>query len=472
MNTLWPSDFSERRLTDHQVHEMRRSTSSRVGVLSGSPGTGKTFCSAAIIRDVVNKYGPEKVAVACPTGKASVRINDSIQEHGITSVEATTIHRLLGTSRAGHDGQGWGFIYNKDNRLPFVFLFVDESSMIDTNLAAALVSACDVGTHLLWIGDCYQLPPVSHGAPLRDMIAAGIPCGELTEIKRNAGRGVHVCREIKEGKPYRPSPAVDLSIGENCKHIEVQRPAHAIAAMTRMIETASCGSFDPAWDIQVLCTVNEKSELSRKELNRHLQGLLNPHGKRVGGNPFRLDDKVICTSNTMLPLVGFDGEPMKEINANGNDADVKEFVANGEIGRVVLVEEKLMHVEFFAPARTVRVPLGKAKKDNDKPRDDGNVGGAAGDFDLAYAITVHKSQGSQWPVTITMIDDYPGANYVASRELYYTALSRFEVMSVTIGRAATLNKHCRRVSLRERKTFLREEIEGELKRGKGKLGAA
>ena len=331
--------------------------------------------------------------------------------------------------------------------------------MLSTDDAAAFFSACQPGTHVLLVGDPYQLPPVSHGAPLREFIAAGMPYGELTEIKRNAGRGVKVCCELKEGKPYRPSEVADLSIGENVRHIEVQRPAHAIAALTRLINTASFSGLDPTWDVQVLCVVNEKSELSRKALNAHLQSLLNPHGERVAGNPFRLDDKVICTSNTMLPLLGSDGDAVTEIGDNGKPTEIKEFVANGEIGRVVKVDPKLMHVEFFAPDRTVKVPLGNAKKSDDSPRNDNNVSGAAGEFDLAYAITIHKSQGSQWPVTITMIDDYPGANFVACRELYYTALSRFETLSVTIGRAATLNKHCRRVSLRERKTFLREELE-------------
>lgn len=460
----WPDPSRNSEITGHQRAALSLATRKNVGILGGSPGVGKTYSSASMIKAVAEQVGVDRIAVACPTGKAAVRITQAMGEHGVP-IEATTIHRLLGTTRNGHDGQGWGFIHNEDFPLPVDYLFIDESSMIDTNLAYSLSSACRTGTRVLWIGDFNQLPPVGHGAPLRDFIAAGVPYGELTEIKRNAGRGVQVCREIKEGKPYHPSPNIDLSVGENVRHIETNRPASSIAALSRLIETSSQVGFNPAWDIQVLCTVNEKSELCRKALNEHLQGMLNPHGHRVKGNPFRLGDKVICTSNTMLPLLGSDGEPLQDFDdsesvggSGGGGKDVKEFVANGEIGKVVVVEPKYMHVEFFAPARTVRVPLGNAKKSDDTGRNDDNVAGAAGDFTLAYAITVHKSQGSQWPVTITMIDDYPGAARVACRELYYTGLSRFETMSVTIGRAATLNKHCRRVSLRERKTFLREEL--------------
>ena len=108
-------------------------------------------------------------------------------------LEATTIHRLLGVSRNGHDKKGWGFIHNAANPLPYRFVFVDEVSMLDVDLAANLFAACQPGTHILLIGDTGQLPPVGHGAPLRDLIAAGVGCGELTEIWRNAGDIVKGC---------------------------------------------------------------------------------------------------------------------------------------------------------------------------------------------------------------------------------------------------------------------------------------
>src|SRR5690606_14383539 len=105
-------------------------------------------------------------------------------EYRIEGVEATTIHRLLGVSRNGHDQKGWGFMRNRGNPLPNRFLFVDECSMCDCDITASLLDACKPGTHVLFIGDFAQLPPAGHGAPLRDMIAAGIPYGELTEIHR------------------------------------------------------------------------------------------------------------------------------------------------------------------------------------------------------------------------------------------------------------------------------------------------
>jgi exodeoxyribonuclease-5/exodeoxyribonuclease V alpha subunit len=141
-----------------------------------------------------------------------VRASQALTLAGV-DVQASTIHRTLGVMEAGYGGDQWGFQHNAKNPLPFRFVVVDESSMIDTSLMADLLDACGPGTHVLFVGDPYQLPPVGHGAPLRDMIDAGeafVSRGELTQVRRNAGQIVHACARIKNGESFEVCDAVDL----------------------------------------------------------------------------------------------------------------------------------------------------------------------------------------------------------------------------------------------------------------------
>lgn len=455
----WNLPSSNSGLSNHQREQLGKCTATPVGVLGGSPGTGKTFASAMVIKDIVGRYGTSQVAVAAATGKAAQRITEAMLEHGLTDIPATTIHRLLGVSRNGHDKGGWGFIHNRANPLQKKFIFIDEASMLSCPLAASLLEACQPGTHLLFIGDFAQLPPVEHGAPLRDMIAAGLPYGELTEIHRNAGDLVIACRDLKEGRPFTPSQNLDTANGKNLLHLEAARPSLALGALSSLIRNVPAG-INPAWDIQVLCAVNEKSDVARKSLNRILQGILNPNGATAAeGGHFRLDDKVICLTNGMLPLLRCTNlagcpDPEGQVSVDKGlftcgacnrtwkpKEAISDFVANGEIGRVVLVAKGAIHVAFESPLRTVRV-----------------AGEWLRDFDLAYAITTHKSQGSQWPYIICMADDSNGADHVTSWEWWRTALSRAQTACFTIGRKSAIDRQCRKSALAPRKTFLAEML--------------
>lgn len=458
--------------SDHQVDQAMEATSGFLGILAGTPGTGKTYTTAAIIvgAKCFNPY--LSIAVAAPTGKAAVRCTEAMQANGL-NIEAKTIHRMLGVTRNGYDGGGWGFKHNAGDPLPYDFIVVDEVSMLDVDTAAALFDAIAPGTHVLLVGDKFQLPPVGHGAPLRDMINAGVPIGELTEIHRNEGGIVTACKEIKDNGQYVvSSPIVIIGQGHNLKHWETKNPAQTLQVLEqRLLKHAAAADVDPVWDVQILVSLNGsktgKNDLSRAKLNPRLQAILNPDGEQVKGDPFRVNDKVICTSNTWLPLVDENGEQQFEDPDEQEEGDpfdhrsddkkkqpVEEFVANGEIGRVVAVEGNSMRVYFASPERFVKVFMGKPK---------GGSGGHGNDskgckFDLAYAITCHKAQGSQARIIITLADFSRASDMVASREWWYTALSRAETLCLTIGMKANITRQCKRVGLKDRKTFLVEQL--------------
>lgn len=438
----WPSADTLTECTEHQRDTASKALRSPVAILTGGPGTGKTFTVSAITRQIKSTHGFGSVAIAAPTGKAAVRCTAAFSRLGVP-LEATTIHRLLGVQRAGHDGKGWGFRHNEGNPLKCKFLIIDEASMLDTDLCASIFRALQMGTHVLLVGDPYQLPPVGHGAPLRDMLESPkVPSGELTKIERNSGDIIRVCQDIRSGRGYRPSSGVvDIPAGRNVRHWETHDAIHSMGVLHDLLCSPPKG-IDPVWDIQILCAVNEKSELGRKYLNKTLQDLFNPTGDRVPGCQFRVNDKVICTSNSALPLLEGNGD---EVPQESLDSEIRVYVANGEIGKVVKIANNLMAVEFDTPRRVVRVPM--------------NAGDC--DFDLGYAITVHKAQGSQSPVIITMIDDSGAANQVCNREWHMTAMSRPEKLLLTIGKRHVVDKQCRKVGLRDRKTFLKELLEVE-----------
>lgn len=486
----WPAAVNLADISEHQRDKIGDCLQSTVGILGGSPGTGKSFSAARIIKWIASRYSSDSVAVCAPTGKAAVRITEALAGYGC-HIKATTIHKLLEIGRNGHDGRGWGFQRNRHNRLKQMFLFVDECSMIDTDLAADLFDACEIGTHVLLIGDPYQLPPVGHGAPLRDLIDSGkVPCGILSEIQRNAGAIVRACAAIKDGKPFETFPKFCPERGENLQIIEAETPNQQIDALRAILRGIKAnGNHDPAWDCQVIVSVNEKSDIGRKQLNPLIQRILNPlpadASEADAAAKYRVGDKLICLRNALLGLLtprkqfgneecadktpeASNGKPpaagkLADWTDKRDDTDfvLTTYVANGEIGEVLVVDAKMMVARFEAPDRIVRVPVGKkaAKEEGvGNGGGGGETGGESGDFDLAYAITGHKSQGSEWPIIIAMIDD--AAGMVAGREWVYTVISRAKLHCFLVGKRATLDKQCRRVQLAKRKTFLRERLQG------------
>lgn len=439
----WPTvNPCEGGISKHQADALNVATSSAVGILAGSPGVGKTYVAAALIKAIISENGSQCVAACGPTGKCAVRLTESLATAGI-ALQASTIHRLLGVISA-EDG-GWEFQYNEACPLPHRFVIIDESSMIDTDLMASLFAARAPGTHFLFLGDHRQLAPVGHGCSFLDMQTAGVPTGELTEIRRNSGRIVQACAEIRDHHRFDVSPETNLEAGENLVCTEDTTEGKQLVALHRATKiNHEAGGL---WSYQVVVPVNDKSPLSRKKLNRELQALLNPTGEQIKGNPFRVGDKVINLKNGFFPAQGH----CPEANENG-----ELFVANGEQAEVIRVEPARTIVRLQSPQRLVVIPHGKQKES------DGENGekGSAGSWDLGYAITVHKSQGSEWPNVIVMLDEYPGAKMVASRNWIYTAISRAKEMCLMIGKKSTADAMVRRDGLR-RKTFLAERIAGD-----------
>lgn len=529
--TCWPS-LEGLGLKEHQQEEAEKALQGIIGVFGGAPGTGKTWSSARIAAAIIQIHGREKIAVCAPTGKAAVRVTEAMQSSGI-DLSATTIHSLLLVQSSGDD---WGFEYDEKKPLPLSYILVDEASMLDAPLMAALLKARPKGCHILFIGDINQLAPVGHGAPLRDMIAAGIPYGELTKIERNWGRIVQACADIRDKRKFIPSPALDLAKGENLVLIERETPEEQIDTLQKMLQQfvdASPRKYDPVWDVQILCAVNAKSPLGRKPLNKQLQELLNFEGQRVEGNPFRVADKVINTKNGMVPRVDQQEESFtcpkcqceqgkwdssrctlkcscghewrsdepddirpspkeqppfdtyfgdlsadlgslsdEDATEQKQDKDPnagKVRVANGEQAEVLQVEPNKMTCRMNSPDRLILIPRGTSKDKNENEaakvegdEEEGNEveeksTGTGCNWELAYAISGHKSQGSEWKLVIIMADEHNSARRVQSRNWIFTAISRAKMACWIIGKKSVVDEMCKRDGL-WRKTFLVEII--------------
>lgn len=459
-NLEWPDPDSIEGATQHQRDVCRQIFRGRIAILGGSPGTGKTTATAMILRALAEKVGPHFIAVVAPTNAAAVRMRQSLKKCNLESVSCGTVHGTLGVMRNGRDGGGWGFLHTKDNPLPFDVIAIEEASMISTEDAADLFEAIRPGSLALVIGDHHQLMPVAHGATLRDMRSAGIPNAELTEVLRNGGDGLEACRAIRDGKPAKPSDHIELAAGKNWRHWHAGTGKQSLAELVRILTSISgveipatdlkpAFTVDPIRDVQVIVALNEKGDCNRKAVNELLQQTLNPNGQRVEGIQFRVGDKVICTDKCILPAVEGDGanyDPDRE--PDDDEEPETHLIVKGEMGLVVAVSPRGVVLRFFAThERRVFVPRGKSGADQHSPLNW---------FELGYAITFHKSQGSQYPIVICLADC--AANRVACRELWYVGTSRFEVLLGTIGELGVIYQQCRRIALKDRKTFLVERL--------------
>lgn len=448
--SAWPEVNNVKQIDDHQRTELAKALSTTIGILTGSPGTGKTHTVGMLVRAILalGLASPSEIAIGCPTAKAAVRVNEFLSSLGLP-VAASTWHSLLEwkATKLPNGERVMGFCRNEFNKWPYRIIIGDEMSMVDSSLMRSIFAARPRGCHFLLVGDVNQLPPVGSGAPLRDIIASGlVGCGELTEIKRSSGGIVEACAAIRDGQPW--------VVGENLTIDETDSPDAKLDAICKYLRDFQVEGYDPVWDSTVIVAVNGKSPLSRKAVNQRLQDEFN-RNPEIAGSPFRLDDKVVCLKNGSYQLVG--GIDDRELN---DDTPSEVFVANGEVGRVVEVGDKTITVQLSSPNRTVRVPRGKVSEPSDtEGQAAGDESSGSGcDWDLAYGVSAHKAQGTESPIVAVVLDEYRGARRICSREWLYVAISRARIHCRLFGRRRLADAFCQFRAIDKRKTLLREQV--------------
>lgn len=383
-----------------------------ITVITGGPGTGKTTIVRALI-SIFKNMGLSTVLCA-PTGRAAKRLSEA------TGEEAKTVHRMLETERS--DGEKNKFNRNLRNPLDERVVIVDEASMLDLSLMAALVRALRRDARLILIGDSDQLPSVGAGNILADIIASGaVDTVCLHEIFRQGKESLIVtnAHRINEGEP----PVLNVTDSD---FFFVRRENEAdiprtVADLVAERLPRTYGS-DIREQIQVI-TPSRKGIGGVEVLNAGLQARLNPHTPykkehAAHGITFREGDKVMQTSNN------YDLEWEKNgVGGNG--------IFNGDIGVIEEIDEKHECMSIWFDDRLVEYPFDSLE-----------------DLELAYAITVHKSQGSEYPVVIVPM--YACAPMLLTRNLLYTAVTRARRMVILVGRSDIPSQMvaCNRIALR------------------------
>ncbi|MBP8259025.1 MAG: ATP-dependent RecD-like DNA helicase [Verrucomicrobia bacterium] len=377
-------------LAPSQRDALRQALSQRLLILTGGPGVGKT----TIVQTLLAILDPLQVRcqLCAPTGRAAQRLTET------TGHEAKTIHRLL----EYRPGQNM-FHRNADRPLDLDLLVVDEMSMVDLPLAHRLLQALPPSSRLLLVGDADQLPSVGPGNVLRDLIASGrIPVARLTEVFRQAAQSriITAAHEINHGRSPRWPRKGESA---DCFFIERDTAEDIVRTIRDLVHHRIPNRFhlDPVRDIQVLTPMN-RGALGMRELNLALQADLNPPAsnempvQRFGWS-FQLRDKVIQTEN-----------------------DYDKEVFNGDIGRITDIDADSQELRVQFDSRSVVYDFGELDE-----------------LSLAYALTIHKAQGSEFPAVVLTLAT---AHYLLlRRNLLYTAVTRGRQLVVIVGQPRALS---------------------------------
>lgn len=377
-------------MDEDQRRALNLALSSKVVVITGGPGVGKTYT----INRIIQALGDADIALAAPTGKAAKRMAE------MSGRSAKTIHRLLVFNPE------FGFLFNAHNPLTCDTLIIDETSMLDISLMYHLMDAVK-DQQIIFVGDVNQLPSVGPGAVLSDLISSGvIPVAYLKTLHRQAAASsINInAQRINSGQK--------LLVDKEKRDLVFIQEEDPLIIATRIMgicqKIPESTEFRPD-DIQVLCP-QKRGPIGTENMNTLLRPVLNPTGGKLKGVPFHHGDRVIQTRN-----------------------NYQLGIFNGDIGRVVKVDENYLFVEIDGDE--VSYPLSELS--NLKP---------------AYALTVHKSQGSEFPVVIMPIHT---TNYMMlKKNLIYTGITRGKKLVVLVGTMKAANLAIRTVDTSTRYTTL------------------
>lgn len=435
---------------DVQLYAIRTAAASKGMVLTGGPGTGKTTVTQGII-EVFKKFKLH-ILLAAPTGRAAKRASES------TGMEAKTIHRLLGYSGSGT------FEHNEEHPLEGDILIIDESSMIDLRLMSSLLKAVPENMRLILIGDINQLPSVGPGTVLKDIIDSGVfPVVRLTKIFRQAAESHIITNAHRINDGLFPviddsDPKNDFFLdmmdkkGEKLEASEIaERTAQAIIKL--LTDTIPNIYHIQPKDIQILAPMRNGSA-GTIALNKLAQEALNPEGPTIAfeGYSYRKGDRVIQTKN-----------------------DYEKGVFNGDIGYIVAVntEKELLKVEFLDTDKQEtdsKFWLDYWDMDEDEEEDEEIEAHGPNPYvtysrndlenlDPAYAITIHKSQGSEFPAVIM---PFLNSHFVMlERNLLYTGVTRAKKYLFLEGQRNAIYKAVKTISMLSRNSNLRTKLQGD-----------
>lgn len=391
-------------LDDSQRAAVNMAAREPICIVTGGPGTGKTTIVRTLLDELAELGDDVRVALCAPTGKAAKRLAES------TEREAKTIHRLLGFNPIER-----GFFHNARNPLAVDVVICDESSMIDVELFADLLEAIDPSTtRLVLVGDANQLPSVGPGAILADLVGtSSIPCARLTRVHRSAAES-WICNSaprVLDGLP------LDLEDRDDFRYVEVDEAANVPRVVGNVLEEYA--------GAQVLVP-QKTGKAGTDAINAAVQERFNPStgGAQWGRAPnlLRAGDRVIHVRN-----------------------NYELGVFNGEVGTVASIDDDAgaLFVEF--PDRVGAVTYSK---------------GDAMDLRLAYALTIHKSQGSEWPWVVVVVHNTH--SFMLTRQLFYTAITRGKAGVVLVGNTKGIGNALKSERDKKRNTALAERIRGEL----------
>ena len=405
---LWFEDQQNIQLADEQKEAIRKAATSKLLVVTGGPGTGKTTLVNGIIR-ILQKKG-RRILLGAPTGRSAKRMAET------TGREAKTIHRLL-----EFNPKKFGFDRDASNPLEADVVILDEASMIDTVLAYNVLKAVPLHAQLVLVGDIDQLPSVGPGSILGDVIRSGVAdVVRLRHIFRQGAESLIVVNAHRVNEGLMPELPPEGSKADFF-FIERNEPEEIAATLKALVRQHIPHKFglDPVADIQVL-TPMQRGLLGAANVNTELQALLNPSGDSLvrGSRTFRGGDKVMQIRNNY---------------------DLNVF--NGDIGRIRKIDavEQEVQVEFDGRAVTYDY------SDLDE-------------LVLAYACSIHKSQGSEYPCVVIPVHTQ---HYVMlQRNLLYTAITRGKRLVVLVGSKRALAIAVKNNSIEERCTMLAERLRG------------